>query len=223
MRVAFVILLLAVPPLYCGEEVPNAAAPAESAWRAATLTLRDGRIKKGLVKNIPGHPLYMDCGSGVVKYSRSIVLKVEELPEEEAAVVIADMTKRNEERARRLQEEQSPKPEPVAVEPVAQPNKKLKPDSVAKEDSPERQRPATARETWRLSIQGHETIVGVCLLAIPILLWACLASFTASMAQRKGRDRALFFWLAFFFNPIPLIIVASLPDVDINRDNRRRW
>ena len=48
-------------------------------------------------------------------------------------------------------------------------------------------------------------------IALFVIAWVRVAWWTGAIAEAKGRDQNLFFWLALFFNPIPLIIVASLP------------
>lgn len=75
----------------CEDDRP--AAKAESEWRLATVTLKYRGVLKGLVKDEPGQPFYLDYGTGPVHCSRSVVLKVEDLPDEEVEAVVAKLSK----------------------------------------------------------------------------------------------------------------------------------
>lgn len=90
----------------CGQD-EEAKPKAESEWKLAAVTLKFQGLMKGLVKDEPGEPLYLDKGSGPVRLARSLVLKVEDLPEEEAAAVAADIAKRREQIAKRREEKRA--------------------------------------------------------------------------------------------------------------------
>lgn len=63
---------------------------ADNEWKFVAVTLKDyGSVVKALAKDEPGKPLYLDRGgSRVSKYSRSVILKIEDLPEDEMPEVI---------------------------------------------------------------------------------------------------------------------------------------
>lgn len=81
----------------CQDEAP--AAKAESEWKLAAVTLKFRGVLKGLVKDVPGQPLYLDHGTGPGRFSRSLVVKVEDLPEEDVKAVMERLSIRAESKA----------------------------------------------------------------------------------------------------------------------------
>jgi len=67
----------------------------ENEWRPAIVVLKGfnnvSRVVRGLILDNPNQPLFLNKGTGPVKYSRNIIIKIEDPSKEEAITITKEV------------------------------------------------------------------------------------------------------------------------------------